>query len=67
LLNWTKLPIFWSEGRITVESLKADLTMIPLLLLGAWIGIKLLNKIPQKLFEQIVLFLSAIAAVKLLF
>ena len=27
----------------------------------------LLNKIPQKLFEQIVLFLSAIAAAKLLF
>jgi uncharacterized membrane protein YfcA len=41
--------------------------MIPLLLVGAWIGIKLLNKMPQKLFEQIVLVLSAIAAAKLLF
>ena len=44
LLNWTKLPIFWSEGRITPESVRADLIMIPLLLVGAWIGIKLLNK-----------------------
>jgi uncharacterized membrane protein YfcA len=67
LLNWTKLPIFWSEGRITPESVRADLIMIPLLLVGAWIGIKLLNKMPQKLFEQIVLVLSAIAAAKLLF
>lgn len=67
LLNWTKVPIFWQEGRITAESVKADLGMIPLLMLGAFLGILLLNKIPQKMFEKIVLFLSAIAAVKLFF
>ena len=67
LLNWTKVPIFISEGRITPGSIRADLAMIPLLLLGAAIGIWLLKKMPQKLFEKIVLGLSAVAAAKLLF
>ena len=67
ILNWTKVPIFMSEGRITFDSIKADLGMIPLLLVGAVIGIWLLKKMPQKVFEKVVLILSAIAAVKLFF
>lgn len=41
--------------------------MIPLLLAGAALGIWVLKKLPQRLFEKIVLFLSAIAALKLFF
>ena len=67
LLNWTKVPIFISEGRITMDSVKADLATIPLLLVGAALGIWLLNKMPQKLFEKVVLALSAIATIKLFF
>ena len=67
ILNWTKVPIFAFEGRITMASVRADLAMIPLLLVGAVIGIWLLKKMPQKVFEKVVLILSAIAAVKLFF
>ncbi|MBR2364365.1 MAG: sulfite exporter TauE/SafE family protein [Lentisphaeria bacterium] len=66
ILNWIKLPIFWSEGRITKESFLADMGMIPFLFLGAFLGIVLLKKLPQKVFEKAVLFLSALAAIKLL-
>ena len=67
LLNWTKVPIFLWEGRITAQSFRADLAMIPFLLIGAGLGIWVLKKLPQKLFEKIVLALSAIAALKLFF
>ena len=67
ILNWTKVPIFAFEGRITMASVRADLAMIPLLLAGAAIGIWLLKKMPQKVFEKVVLILSALAAVKLFF
>ena len=66
ILNWIKLPIFWSEGRITKDSFLADMGMIPFLLLGAVLGIVLLKKLPQKVFEKAVLFLSGLAAIKLL-
>lgn len=66
ILNWIKLPIFYFEGRITMQSFMADMGMIPFLLLGAYLGIVLLRKLPQKVFENAVLFLSAIAAVRLL-
>ena len=66
ILNWTKVPIFMYEGRITAASVRADLAMIPLLLVGAAIGIWMLKKMPQKLFEKVVLVLAAAAAVKLL-
>ncbi len=67
LLNYLKLPIFYMQGRITPESFRADLAMIPFLLIGAALGVWLLKKLPRKVFEQLILFLSAIAAIKLFF
>ena len=66
ILNWIKLPIFAVEGRVTMNSIKLDLCMIPLIVLGGVLGIVLLKKMPQKLFENIVLVLVVVAAVKLL-
>ena len=66
ILNWLKIPIFAYEGRITFSSIKADITMIPLLVAGAALGIVLLNKLPQKRFEQIVQGLAALGALKML-
>ena len=63
ILNWIKLPIFAWEGRITMASVKADLAMIPFLLIGAILGIVMLNKMPKKVFDWFILILSAIASV----
>ncbi len=67
LLNWTKIPIFVWEGRITEASVYSAASMIPLSLVGAALGIVVLKKLPQVLFERIVLILSGLAAVKMLF
>ena len=67
IINWTKLPIFLWEGRITMEALKIDLTMIPFLLIGAALGILLLSRMPQKLFENIIQVLVVVTAIKLFF
>lgn len=66
ILNWLKLPLFLYEGRITMEAFRADLAMLPLLFLGAVLGILFIRKAPQKVFELIIEILIAISAIKLL-
>lgn len=67
IINWTKLPIFISEGRITLKALRVDLVMIPFLLLGGVLGILILSKLPQKIFENIVQVVVVLCAIYLLF
>ncbi len=67
IINWTKLPIFVWEGRITLQSLQTDLLMIPFLLIGGILGVLLLAKMPQKLFEGIIQVLVVVTALKLFF
>lgn len=66
ILNWIKLPIFVMEGRITWDSFKLDLCMLPFIVIGGAAGIFMLRKIPQKYFEIVIQVLVIIAAVKLL-
>lgn len=66
ILNWIKLPIFIAEGRITWSSFQLDLLMIPFLIAGGALGILLLRKLPQKIFETIVQILVVVAAIRLL-
>ena len=66
ILNWTKLPIFISEGRITLNSLRADLPMLPLVVLGGVLGIVFIRKIPQTTFNRIIEILVLLSAIKLL-
>lgn len=73
IINLSKvLPLIWltqnhpQSPLLTAESIKFDLLMLPIILLGALVGKRVLTLIPQKQFNQIVLVLSAVAAVKLL-
>lgn len=66
IVNWIKVPMFWYQGRITREVLLADLWMIPLLVAGGFLGIVLFKRLPQKLFENIVMVLVVAAAVKMI-
>lgn len=67
IMNWVKLPIFVFQGRITLASFRADLAMIPFLLLGAAAGILLLKRLSQEYFNLLVLIFSVLAGIKLLF
>ncbi|MDD3154826.1 MAG: sulfite exporter TauE/SafE family protein [Victivallaceae bacterium] len=66
LMNWTKLPIFCLQGRVTAASIRTDLGLFPVIVLGAALGIWLLRYIPQKWFNRLVLLLSFLAALKLI-
>ena len=67
ILNWIKMPIFIMEGRITQEALLIDLPMLPIVLLGAFLGVLFLRKIKQKTFETAIQILIVLSALYLLF
>ncbi len=66
ILNYLKIPLFVWEGRITMDSFKADLAVLPVVFLGAVLGIVILKKVPQKWFRIVVEIFAVLAAVKLL-
>lgn len=65
LINLSKLPIYAWHGLLTPGSLAADLALAPAVIAGAVAGRKLVDLIPQKLFNALVLVLTAVSAVLL--
>lgn len=66
IFNCVKIPIYAGLGMINPTTLKFDLFIIPAVLSGALIGRLFLGVVPQRAFNFIVLFLAAVAAVRLL-
>ena len=66
ILNCIKLPIFISEGRITMEAFWMDVGIFPLVLLGGVLGVTFFHKIPQRRFDQFVQVLVFLSAVYIL-
>lgn len=66
ILNWIKMPLFIWDGRITLQSVKLDLLMCPLIIVGVVLGIVILKRIPQTWFNTIVQLLALAAAIKLI-
>jgi hypothetical protein len=67
IVNWLKVPFSAKLQLMTRQSLLLDLMMLPLIAAGAFVGIVLLKRIPQKVFEVLIQILAAAAAIKLLF
>jgi uncharacterized protein len=67
IVNWIKVPIFMSEGRITSGAIASDAIMLPLIIGGAIAGLFILKKVPQKWFNIAMQIFAATAAIKLLF
>ena len=66
VLNLFKVPFMVDLGLITVESFKFNLMLAPAVFLGALAGRWILIRINQRLFEDLVLALSAIAGILLI-
>lgn len=68
IINIFKLPfhVFVWET-ITIESFKLNLLAIPFILLGVFIGIKIVNLIPEKAFRYFIMTMTFLIALKLLF
>lgn len=64
IINLFKLPFqvfYWNN--ITTSSLLTDLALVPFLVLGFWCGIKLVARIKDDLYRQVVIVLTLIGAV----
>ena len=66
IMNWTKLPVFCFEGRVTMAALKAVLPALPLILLGAVLGVLFVRRAPQRFFEIVIEIIVIVSAVRLL-
>lgn len=67
LMNLLKVPFhvfLW--GTITIDTLKYTLLAVPLIALGAWVGIQVIRHISEKWYRRLVLVMTGIAAIRLL-
>lgn len=68
LVNIFKVPFhIFVWNTLTVDSIKFNLLVLPVIILGAYIGIKIVKLIPEKPYRIFVVVSSALAALKLFF
>jgi uncharacterized membrane protein YfcA len=67
LLNWFKVPFMTHLGLINSASIGVNVLLAPAVFAGALLGRKLLPRINQRLFENLALALSTVAALELMF
>jgi len=67
LLNLFKIPFSSNLGLITWETLTMNLLSVPIIFLGAYIGVKFLRKINMNFFTTLVKIASLLVSVKLIF
>lgn len=68
VINLFKIPFhvfIWET--ITLDTIKLNLTMLPIIILGGLLGIKLVKRIPEKPFRWLVIIMTTIASLNLIF
>ena len=66
VINLFKLPFSAGLGLFTRETLMMDAVLLPVVLLAAFAGAKVARRIPQAVFDKLVLALTVLAAIGLL-
>lgn len=66
IVNLTKVPFSAALGLFPQSTLVMDLALVPVVLLGTVVGVWLTNRLSQKMFEQLALVASVLAAIVLL-
>jgi uncharacterized membrane protein YfcA len=66
LLNVVKTPFSYGLGLISTDSLWVDVCLFPAVAAGVFAGRWLLHRVPQRLFEELLLLFALIASCKLL-
>ncbi len=66
VINLFKLPFSAGLGLFTVETLAMDVLLVPVVLVAAYAGAKVARRIPQSVFDKLVLALTVLAAIGLL-
>ncbi len=66
LLNVFKIPFSFGLGLINLNTLSLNAALTPMIVLGLFSGRWLIHRIPQRLFDSLVLTFSAVAALRLI-
>ena len=64
-VNWIKVPFSVGLGLITWQSLGINALVFPIIAVGAFVGVRVQKRIPQRAFDIVVQVLAVAAAVKL--
>lgn len=65
--NVVKVPFhIWVWETITFNSFLLDLLLIPAVALGAWLGVRIVKRIPETIYRWFVIVMTTLAAVALL-
>jgi hypothetical protein len=67
IINLTKVPFSAALGLFHVSTLWLTLLLLPVVLLGTWLGRILIKKVSQLWFERLTLAATAVAAVAMFF
>lgn len=67
VLNLSKVPVYLAlGGMVTAATLRFDVFLTPLVIAGGLLGVWILPRVPQRLFDALALTLSGVAAVRLI-
>ena len=66
VLNVLKLPFSWQLGLITPDTLRLNALLAPMVLVGLLAGKWVVQRIPQRLFDSLILLFTATAGVRLM-
>ena len=66
VVNAFKVPLSVALGLVDRDTLLLDAALVPAVLVGAGLGLLVVQRIPQVLFEQAVLVLTVLAAINLM-
>lgn len=67
IVNLVKVPFLAGLGLFGGHVLMMDLVLAPLVVVGALVGLRIAKRMPQRLFDRIVIVLTVLGAVYLLF
>jgi hypothetical protein len=65
IINLTKIPFSWGLGLIRVDTLGMNAILLPVVALGLWLGRLLVQRISQKVFDSLILSVTATAAIRM--
>ena len=66
LVNCFKVPFSAEQGLITAQTLRLNLALAPVIILGSVLGIVIVRRLPERAFGLIVQLLAAAGAIKLM-
>jgi uncharacterized protein len=67
IINLFKLPFSIALGLVTWSTLLINLEMLPLVLVGSLVGVRVMKKLPQKIFDATAQILAVAGGIRLFF